>query len=74
MLFYVYLNYQYNILKAYSASIEELNNQIEEQNSLQEELTKQNEYKNSDEYIEKLAREKLGMVKSDEIVFYNSNK
>lgn len=32
------------------------------------------EYQTSLEYIEKLAREQLGMVKSDEIVFLDQNE
>lgn len=34
-----------------------------------EELKKERETMNSPEYIEKVAREKLGMVKADDIVF-----
>lgn len=37
-------------------------------------LKEQQEYYKSDEYIEKMAREHLGYVKSDEIVFKNKSE
>ena len=43
-------------------SIEYENNRIEEINAVMEKV-------GTDEYIEKIAREKLGMIKADEIVF-----
>lgn len=70
----IYLFYQYSILKAHEDYIYKLNIKIQEEKELNEELKKQNEYKNSDEYIEKIARDKLGMVKSNEIIFYDLNK
>lgn len=49
--------------------INELNGQIAEQTKKQEEVDRMRENVNSDEYIEKIARDELGMVKNDEIVF-----
>lgn len=47
---------------------------IEEQKQLNEDLKKQKEEVNSDQYIERVAREKLGMVKPGEKVFSDVNK
>ncbi|WP_250278972.1 FtsB family cell division protein [[Clostridium] colinum] len=69
-----YLFYKYNSLIKYNEKINELNMKIDTANKKNDELKYQTEYKNSNEYIEKIARDKLGMVKSNEIVFYNSNK
>ena len=68
-----YLFYKYNSLIAYNDKIQELNTEIEKANKENEELQYQTNYKNSDEYIEKLARDKLGMVKNNEIIFYDEN-
>lgn len=47
----------------------ELDRQIAEEKERQEEVDKMRDNSDSDEYIEKIARERLGMVKNDEIVF-----
>ncbi|MBS7297892.1 MAG: septum formation initiator family protein [Eubacteriales bacterium] len=49
--------------------IAELENEIEAAKEEQAEVDKMRENADSDEYIEKVARDKLGMVKNDEIVF-----
>lgn len=69
-----YLIYQHNLLISYENQVLSLEELIEDSLEEQKELTSQIEYKNSAEYIEKLAREQLGMVKSDEIVFINENE
>ena len=53
--------------------IKQINKEIELENKKSKELENQAEYKNSPENIEKIARDKLGMVKSDEIIFYDEN-
>lgn len=68
-----YLFYKYDSLVNYNNKIKELNIKIEKANKENEELKYQMDYKNSDEYIEKLARDKLGMVKNNEIIFYDEN-
>lgn len=45
--------------------------QIEAEKQTQEDLAFQKEYYRSDSYIEKIAREQLGMIKSNEILFVN---
>ena len=71
--FSTYLFYKYDTLLEYDNKINELTEKINLANEENEELNYQTEYKNSDEYIEKLARDKLGMVKNNEIIFYDNN-
>ena len=56
----------------YSARIEELNTQIEDEQDRKESLEDYAEYIQSDEYVEKIARAKLGLVYKNEIVFKES--
>jgi len=49
--------------------IAEYREKIRMEQEEQERLLKEKEYIQSDMYIEKVAREKLGLVKEDEIVF-----
>lgn len=51
------------------AKIEELQESIEEQKKRSEDLDEQKEYKKTKEYIEKIAKEKLGLVYPNEIIF-----
>ncbi len=68
-----YLVYKYDSLVKYNEKIKELQKEISIANQKNEELKSQTDYKNSNEYIETVARDKLGMVKNNEIVFYDSN-
>ena len=43
---------------------------IKKESNLKKKLKKQIKSYDNDEYIEKIARDKLGLIKSDEIVFY----
>lgn len=70
--FSTYLIYKYNSLFMYNQKLELLSKEVEEANKINEDLKSQTEYKNSKEYIEKIARDKLGMVKSNEIIFYDN--
>ncbi len=54
---------------SYRSSNAALESRIQEEKDRAEELKKLPEYVNSDEYIEKAAREKFGLVYSDEIIF-----
>lgn len=49
--------------------IAELEAQIEAEKEYQAEVDRLRENADTDEYIEKIARDRLGMVKSDEILF-----
>ncbi len=48
--------------------------EIEKETKIRDELQKELRFNNSDVYIEKLARERLGLVRQDEIVFFNDEK
>ena len=50
-------------------TISELEAKIAAEKERQQEVDDMRENMDQDEYIEKIARDKLGMVKSDEIVF-----
>lgn len=56
-------------ISACSGQIEQTKENIEYENRRIEEIDEIMEKVGTDEYIEKIAREKLGMIKSDEIVF-----
>ena len=56
-------------VSAYDKRADEIRESIEYENQRIEEIDAVIEKVGTDEYIEKMAREKLGMIKSDEIVF-----
>lgn len=53
----------------YEAQKEELSQQIQDEEMRAGEIANLKEYVNSTEYIEKVARDKLGLVYEDEILF-----
>ena len=53
---------------------ESLQDELKEQQNYKKELEDSIKYSDRDEYVEKIAREKLNMIKSDEIVFVDKNK
>jgi len=65
---------QQNMINSKSKQIETINQKIAEEQKINEELNKNIEIIGSDEYIEKVARERLGMVKSGEKLFIDTNK
>lgn len=54
--------------------ISQLEQKIQKENARKEELLEQKDEISSDESIEKIAREKLGMVRDGERVFVDTNK
>lgn len=72
-----YLTYllisQQGILYAKQAQLDSINSKIQAEEENKEKLIRQSEEINSDESIEKIAREKLGMVKHGERVFVDVN-
>ena len=54
--------------------IDEVEKKITEQNIISKELNKLKKILNTDDYIRKIAREELGMVKPGEKVFIDPNK
>lgn len=67
------LTMQSNNLKAriavYDAKAAALNQSIEDEQDRTKEIDEQKEYMQTDEYIAEVARDKLGLVKGNEIVF-----
>lgn len=54
---------------AYAQQIAQLNEAIELENVRAEEIEKMPEYTHTKEYVEKVAREKFGLVYEDEMIF-----
>lgn len=63
---------QQKTLNQYSKNSEELTEQINEQKAYNEELAKQKENVNSEEFIEQMAREKLDMYYPNEKVYVDN--
>ena len=59
-------------LQQKASRLSSLDSQIEEEKQRTDDITALKEYMQTDEYIEKTAREKLGMVKDNEILFKES--
>ena len=55
-------------------ALREIENKIREEENLKEELQKEKEMLSSEEYMEKIARKKLGLVKPGEKIFIDINK
>ncbi|NLD47785.1 MAG: septum formation initiator family protein [Clostridiaceae bacterium] len=74
----IYLGYifikQQNMIYAQQSYMEDIQARIDEEINLNNKLLKQKEEINSREYIEKVAREKLDMVKHGERVFVDINR
>jgi len=71
-LFYFALSFvnQQKVIQAKQKKYEILMTSLEEAKTRNEELKRDLEIVESDEYIEKVAREKLGMVRRNERIFY----
>ena len=52
---------------------EELQQKIDSETARTDEIKKLEEYKNTTEYVEGIAKDKLGLVYKDEIIFKPSN-
>lgn len=55
--------------KAYAAQEQELMQQIEEEKARSKEIDDLEKYVGTDEYVEEVARDKLGLVHKNEIIF-----
>ena len=71
--FVTFFDQQIQINK-YNSQIEMYNKEIEAKQSLVDYYNNQNENITTDEYVESVAREKLGLVKPYETVYIDSNK
>ena len=78
LIIFLYLSYiavdQQKLINAKILELDKIENKIKEEERLNEELKKEKEMIQSDEYKEKVAREKLGMVKKNERVFIDIGK
>jgi len=71
-IYVLYMQYEYTVeLNEKNAAVTA---DIEKQKKITEKLNTQEEYYSSDEYIEKIAREQLSLVKPNEILFVDLNK
>lgn len=61
-------------VKEYKEEMKSLRSQINKVDEDIRELQENKKYINKDEYIEKIAREKLNMVKPEEIIYIDINK
>lgn len=59
--------------KLYSQQVSELEKAKEEEDNRTKELEEFEQYVDTDEYIEEVAREKLGLVRKNEIIFEPDN-
>ena len=59
--------------KTYQQRIEQLKNEQAEQNAREEELKEFKKHVKTDEYVEEIARDKLGLVHEGELVFQPKN-
>lgn len=65
---------QVNIYSDLKSEERVLQKSIDEQKQMALDLAGKKEYFSSDAYIEKIAREQLGLIKSNEILFVNRSK
>lgn len=59
--------------ETYAAQEKGLNEQLEDETERQSQLSDYEAYTNSQEYIEDTAKNKLGLIKDNEIIFKESN-
>lgn len=55
--------------KEYKAQVEELKSQLAEEEAKADEIEELEKYVGTDEYIEEIAKEKMGLVYPNEIIF-----
>ncbi|MGN0329440.1 MAG: septum formation initiator family protein [Lachnospira sp.] len=58
----------------YTAQIQELERQIDEENQRTEELDEYKKYIQTKKFVEEMAKDKFGLIYPDEIVFRSNNK
>jgi len=64
---------QQKIINTKQLALENVENNIRKEELVKQDLEKQKEMLDSEEYIEKVAREKLGLVKPGEKIFIDVN-
>lgn len=68
---YTIIFHQQSLMNHKKREMQEIKQKIENEKKLTDELNEEKAQIGTDEYIEKIAREKLGMIKKDEIIFYS---
>ena len=78
MVIFIYFAYtavgQQKILYMKDVELKKVQSEIDEETKKNEKLKEEQEELNSDEFVEKTAREKLGMVKKGERVYFDIGK
>ncbi len=78
MVIFIYFAYtaagQQKILYMKDADLKKVQSKIDEETEENQKLKEEQKALDSDEYVEKIAREKLGMVKTGERVYYDIGK
>ncbi len=69
----VFIN-QFSRISYYNAQIKELEGKIDEQKQRESELSDRRDVYTSKEYVEKIAREKLGLLRANEKVYIDYNQ
>ena len=64
---------QFGRINYYNGQIKDLEGKISEQKEINEELTNRQDVYASKEYVEKIARDTLGLVRANEKVYIDSN-
>lgn len=64
---------QFGRISYYNGQIKDLEVKISEQEKISEELTNRQDVYTSKEYVEKIARDTLGLVRANEKVYIDSN-
>ncbi len=74
-IYFVYaMIWQHSMISQKDKELEDLRQSVEAANAETERLTQEVESLNDPEYIERIAREELGLVRPNERVFVDSNK
>ncbi|MCX7711965.1 MAG: septum formation initiator family protein [Clostridia bacterium] len=75
LVYFAYIVFdQQKVMQIKKEELKSVDEKIKQEMKLNEELKKQKEAVNTDEYTEKIAREKLGMVRQGEKVFVDIDR
>ena len=78
LMFFLYFAWemagQQKLLYSKSLEVQKIQSKVNEEEKVNADLKKEQQTLNSDEYVEKVAREKLGMVKEGERVFIDTGR
>ncbi len=70
----VVFSIQYDKFESYNQEIKALTDQLQQEKDYRLRLEMEREMTGNDAYIEKIARERLGLVMQDEYIFINDSK